>query len=303
VTGVEGRSRSRRDRREARAGFLWRHLVGDYSLARSYWLHTILLGWGLTALGAWLFRAIAERGSMRELSIGVLAFEPLVLLVWLWAVFGTIVSALRRLFSGEQVLWSLLALLSMAFATLATLHSLGKMGPFLREHWAVARGKQPTERFDIRLSDDGRVIAFSGGVNDGAAAAIDKAIGDAPKVGTLLLHSPGGWLLEGKRMADVVRRYRLNTRVEGECFSACTLVLLAGANRSAGERALIGFHRGRSVGESDEERATPASRDEAALYVKAGLRPAFVSRIVATPNDDIFIPSRSELLREEVLNR
>ena len=301
MSGSPGRSRH--DRPEARAGLLWRHLVGDYSLGRSYWLHTVLVGWGLAFAGAYLFREIGDRGSMRSVSIAVLCFEPLVLVVWMWSVFGTTMSAMRRLLSGTQMLWSLLALLSLGVGTLATVHELGKLGPYLREHWAVARGKQPTERFEVRLHDDGRVVAFSGGINDGAAAAIDKAIGDGPKVGTLLLDSPGGWLREGNRMADVVRRYQINTRVEGECFSACTLVLLAGANRSAGDRARIGFHRGRAVGESTEDRALPVSRDEFELYRRAGLKPDFVRRIVGTPNNSIWIPSRYELLREDVLTR
>jgi hypothetical protein len=122
------------------------------------------------------------------------------------------------LLDGSQVVWSLLALLSLAIGTAATARELGRMGPYLKEHWAVAQGKQPTQSFEVTLRDEGRVVLFSGGINDGAAAAIDKAIGAAPRVGTVLLHSPGGWLREGRRMAEVVKRYQLNTRVEGECF-------------------------------------------------------------------------------------
>ena len=47
----------------------------------------------------------------------------------------------------------------------------------------------------------------------------------------------------------------------------------------------------------------PADREESVLYRSAGLKLEFVKRIVATPNDDIWIPSRYELLREDVLTR
>ena len=287
----------------ARGGLLWRHLVGDYSLARSYWLHMVLLGWGLAFAAAWGLGLMAERSTARSMSIAVLVLEPLFLLVWMWSVVGTTVSALRNLFGGPSRVWGLIALVMIGLSSVASARELRKVGAALREHWAVAAGKQPTETFSVVLSADGRVIAFTGGVNDGAAAAIDKAIAAAPVVGTLLLDSPGGWLREGTRMADVVKRYRLNTRVDHECFSACTVVLLAGENRSAGDAALIGFHRGRSVGESRQESAAPASREEAEIYRKAGLRDAFVARIVATPNHSIFIPTRRELLREDVLTR
>jgi len=120
----------RRHRRpEARAGFFWRHLVGEYSLARSYWLHTILLGWGLAALGAWVFRELGDRSSMRSVSIAVLCLEPLVVLVWLWSMFGTTMAALRRFLDGSQIVWALLALISLGIGTVATVRELVKMGP------------------------------------------------------------------------------------------------------------------------------------------------------------------------------
>jgi membrane-bound ClpP family serine protease len=263
----------------------------------------VLLGWGLAFAAAWALSALADRSTARSVSIAVLVLEPLFLLVWMWSVTGTTVSALRTLFAGPSRLWAIIALLFIALSVIAATQELRRLGPALKEHWAVAAGKQPAESFSITLSVDGRVIEFSGGVNDGAAAAIDRAIADAPKVGTLLLNSPGGWLREGKRMADVVKRYRLNTRVDQECFSACTLVLLAGENRSAGEAAQIGFHRGRSVGESSEQTSRPASGDEAEIYQKAGLRDAFVRHIVSTANDSIWIPTRRELLHEDVLTR
>jgi hypothetical protein len=294
----------RRPASAAQSGFIWRHLVGEYSLARSYWLHTVLLGWGVAFAGGWALSAIADRSTARSVSIGVLVLEPLLFLVFAWSMTGTTVSALRKLFAGPGRLWAVLALLLMALSAVASAHQLRRLGPALKAHMEVALGKQPGGRFAVSLSEDGRMVRFTGGVNDGAAAAIDKAIGDGPDVGTLLLDSPGGWIREGVRMADVVKRYGLNTRVEHDCFSSCTIVLLAGQNRSAGPDAQIGFHRGRSIGESAEEsRDRPVPAQEAEIYRKAGLRDAFVRRIVSTPNDSIFIPSHSELLHEDVLTR
>src|SRR6185295_8025656 len=176
------------------------------------------------------------------------------------------------------------------------------MRPFLHEHWETARGLQPTGGYTVTLVDDGRIVEFSGGINEGAAVALDRVIADAPKVTTVRLNSPGGWLREGSRMADVVRRYRLHTRVDAECYSSCTLVFLAGADRTAGEHASVGFHRGRPIGGARRP-AEPASDKEAELYLRAGLDKAFVQRILATPNDSIWVPSHTELLRAEVLTR
>ena len=292
----------RRRASAAQSGLLWRHLAGEYSLSRSYWVHTVLLGWCIAFVGAWALGTIAERSSARWLSMGVLVLQPVLVLLWLWSMTGTTVSALRKLFSGPGRFWAVLALLAMVASALAGANQLRRLGPALKEHFEVAAGKQPGKDFAVRLSADGRVLSFTGGVNEGAAAAIDKAIAAAPQVGTLLLDSPGGWIREGILMADVVKRYGLNTRVEHDCYSSCTIVLLAGQNRSAGDQAQIGFHRGRAIGESGGRRR-PVPAEEADIYLKAGLREAFVRRIVSTPNDSIFIPSHRELLHEDVLTR
>lgn len=296
-------STHRRPRDAGSGGFLWRHLIGDYSLARSYWLHLVLFGWCLSLAAAWGLNALSERSSVGAASLAMLILQPLFLLVWVWAVIGATMSALRTLINGPSPVWAFIALFAIAASTVSTAHALTWLLPAMKEHFAVAMGRQPTATFTVTLSADGRVIAFAGGVNEGAARAIDRAIGDAPKVGTLLLDSPGGWMREGQRMAEVVKRYRLNTRVEKSCYSACTLVFMSGENRSAGEQAQIGFHRSRAVGASAKDAQEPASREEAAIYRKAGLHDDFVSRIVATPNDSILVPTRRELLREDVLTR
>jgi hypothetical protein len=291
-----------RARRPQQAGFFKRHLVGDYSLARSYWLHTVLLGWGLTFVGAFVLHKIGERYAMRYLSMGVLVFEAAILLAWLWSLIGTWMSALKHLFSGGRKRWAILAMLTLAGGAFATMEQAATVRPFLQEHWEAARGRQPTAGYTIRLVDEGRVVEFTGGINEGAAEAIDRVIADAPKVTTVRLDSPGGWLREGSRMADVVRRYRLHTRVDAECYSSCTLVFLAGVDRTAAERASVGFHRGRPIGGARRP-AEAASAKEAELYLRAGLDKAFVQRILATPNDEIWVPSHRELLKAEVLTR
>ncbi len=251
----------RHTRRQSEPGLIKKHLLGDYSLARSYWLHTLVFGWGLAIVGAYAFHKIGERYAVRYVAMAVIAFQPLALLVWLWSVVGTWMSALKHLFSGGSKFWAIAAMLSVAGGAFGMMRELPTMRAFMEEHWEVAKGKQPTDGFSVTLVDNGRTVAFKGGVNEGAAAALDKAIADAPNVTTVSLDSPGGWLKEGKRMADVVRRYRLHTHVDHECFSSCTLVLLAGLDKG------------------------------------------FVSQILATPNAQIWVPTRRQLLSGQVLTR
>lgn len=291
-----------RSRRTSESGFFVKHLKGDYSLVRSYWLHTVMLGWGVAALGGFVLHQIGERYDIRHLSMGILAFEATVLLTWIWSLIGTWMSALKHFFGGGSKFWAAAALLTLTVGVFSTFEEARTLRPFVEEHWETARGQQRKGGFTVRLVDGGRLADFKGRIDEGAALALDQVIADAPKVTTVRLDSPGGWLREGKRMAEVVRRYGLSTRVDDECYSSCTLVLLAGLDRTAGEHAQVGFHRGRPIGglrNPDEA----ASDDEAELYLQAGLKPVFVKRILETPNDDIWVPTHKELLKAGVLTR
>ncbi len=285
-------------RRES--GFIVKHLKGDYSIARSYWLHTVLIGWGTSWLGILALQKVGESHAARHVSMTLLAYLAVALLVTVWSVAGAWMSAMKHLFGGGRRLWAALAMLSLAAVAFGTMEEYAELTPAMREHWAIAQGEQPGEDFEVVLIDEGRVVLYQGGINEGAAHALDRVIADAPRVTTVLLESPGGWMREGERMAAVIKRYGLSTRVETECHSACTVAFLAGVDRTMGEEAVLGFHRGRAPGQPAEGERNERSAE---VYAAAGLSPAFIRRILDTPHDDIWTPTRRELHKAGVLTR
>ncbi len=302
--------RGRAYKRPVQSGFFIRHLKGHYGLARSYWLHSVVFGWVLLYLTGLAVGQIAAASSARYVSMAVLAFEPLALLVWVWSTVGTFMSAVKQVFSGEgSRFWALAAILSLVLGCIGMIRQLSTLGPALTAHWEVAMGEQPGESFTLTFSRDHRELVFAGGVNEGAAQALDQAVmSRLGVVNTVVLESPGGWIGEGRRMAEVIRAHNLNTHVERDCMSACTLAFLAGHERTAGDQARVGFHQARAIGE-DRQRATsqrPAGRsrrEEEALYMQAGVSAAFARQVVNVPFAQMWVPTRQELLDAQVLTR
>lgn len=146
-------------------------------------------------------------------------------------------------------------------------------------------------------------MLFTGGINDGAADALEQALRKTPGATTVVLRSEGGWLREGTLVAAVIRRHRLHTYVERTCASACTIAFLAGDDRAAAPGARIGFHRPRAIG-ADQDQA-PGATDSAlwSAYAAAGLPDAFVRHVQATPFDAIWFPTDRELLDNGVVTR
>lgn len=293
---------TRRGKPRREHGLIVGHLMGEYSLARAFWLHTVTLGWGLSIGFGWLAARLADAYPLAYVSVAIIVYLPIWLLIWSWSTFGTFVSAVKHLFGDGTRLWGLVALAVICFVTLGVFSMLPGLQPRLAAYWAVAHGEQPGTPYTVRLIEDGRVAEFTGAVNEGAAKALEAVVGPAPKVTTVRLNSPGGWSREGERMAEVVKRYGLSTHVRDACVSACTFVFLAGLDRTVDDGAVLGFHRGRDVGDSARTQGPPQP-EEMAVYVRAGVDPRFIQRVMATPLEAVWAPSPRELLKAGVTTR
>ena len=109
-------------------------------------------------------------------------------------------------------------------------------------------------------------------------------------------------MLEAQKLAHAVRSRHLNTYVEDQCASACTYVFLAGKDRASTPNAQIGFHQPSFPGlDADAQRA--ATQDMLNVYRAAELPEAFIQRIAKTPPEDIWYPTRDELIAAHVITR
>lgn len=283
--------------------FFHRHYNGDYSLARSYWVNTLLVSLFAPLAGVLLLPWLGQNFPARYGSAGFLVITTLGIVAWFWAVAGTWASANKHTQRGGRSGWASAAKVMIVLGVLRTFGDIGNMMPTLQEHIRVASGAQLGSSTKLEVRSDGRSILLSGGINDGSAEELDKALQMAPAVTTVVLSSEGGWIREGQMLAGVIRERGLNTYVEGYCASACTIAFLAGKERAADPAAKIGFHASRSVGSME---ATPPPQETAqlrTLYRNAGLPDSFVRQALDTPHAKMWHPPHELLLSAGVLTR
>ena len=149
----------------------------------------------------------------------------------------------------------------------------------------------------INLADDRVEISIVGNILPGDADSLSarlKAAKDAGKVVTSVrLNSNGGNLLEGVRLADVVRSANVSTKV-GEnaiCASACFLIFAAGATKFAYVRARIGVHGASEMGAESRKGTLEMARIAEELDVPESI----VRRMKNTPPTDMTWLSLNDL--------
>ena len=153
---------------------------------------------------------------------------------------------------------------------------------------------------------------------------IGAMIMDAPNVTKIWISSTGGSLLPALAIARTIEKFKLDTEVTDVCISACTLVFVAGRHRALGRGALLSFHRPTRIAEGffkltksvkaregpidDFEFIADAYKDGIdrgleimRLFVRHGIDPRFALKVISTPYDRVWNPTRAELVAGGVL--
>ncbi|MBM0105906.1 hypothetical protein JM946_14335 [Steroidobacter sp. S1-65] len=279
-----------------------RHWRGQLTLPVSYWVNN----WGATAL-LWGLLVAANKFlpevSLRMQSSAVLALHGLILIVGAWCAVGVWRSSKFHAARGGARVWAGAAQFLVVLGAIGTVSNFFLYNlPQIQEHWLIARDRDPLGHIETQLTRDRRGLVLSGNLGAGSADKIRAVLDQEPDVETLVLETPGGRVGEAALIARLVRERKLKTYVEGRCESACTVILIAGVDRAVTASAVIGFHRASFPGMS-------ASLDKAMTddlieqYRAAGLPEDFLAQVRDTRADDMWYPTREELLGAHAIDR
>lgn len=147
--------------------------------------------------------------------------------------------------------------------------------------WSMVRGKyQPmTVYADSHL---GRIVAM-GPMELGSSQALSEVLKQNPGYTLIQLESPGGFVIEGLRMAEMVSQRHLDTVSFDACASACTLVMVTGQERYLGPTVQMGFHRSGFAHVYEDYGWSKVDYQIAAHLRKYGAKDDFISQALKEP--------------------
>ncbi len=217
---------------------------------------------------------------------------------------GAIRSAIRRIQEGlnpwlasSAMVGSLFCAIWMAFITLQN------SGLLLDTWWAIyGKRDQPMTVLLTRSNAAGEPsrLLVKGPVGIGSFKALQSAMTRYSGIQEVELDSPGGLVLEGFAMTDLLAASGVRTIVLARCHSACSYMFLAGKERLVGPAAEVGFHRSSSILGETRDGLSAADLRLAEWMQEKGVRPEFIKQALATPGSDIFIESPEDLVRAGV---
>jgi hypothetical protein len=240
--------------------------------------------------------------SLRAGAAAALAITAFQVAIGIWATVGILRSANRHTSRGGSLFWAnaarMLVLIGVVVIALSLSASIINMTLMAR----IAAGHDPDGVASVESTRNGATLVLRGRIGGGSANALQAVLDATPNTTALVLDSPGGRMTEAADIAGRVKQRHLDTAVVNQCFSACTIIFMAGAHRSAALTATFGFHQPFIVGQGRVGQwvSTQHMRE---YYRSAGLRDWFVDHVIAIQPKDLWVPTRRELEEAGVLTR
>lgn len=226
------------------ASFILRHWRGRYGLGRSFWLHTVLVSLILTALLGAAVAWVAQVSTPRKTILATLASLVPALLIGIWQLVGLWRSAVRARRQADTAwarhVWPGVAQATVLLVTASTLYSTGAQ---TIDSLRMMEALSAPDLRDYAIERHGTgEVALIGALNDDS---VDDAIAAlrVPGSRVLTITSHGGLMKPAGRLARFVRDANLRVVADGECASACTVVLAASPYAAITEGTRVTFHR------------------------------------------------------------
>ncbi len=165
----------------------------------------------------------------------------------------------------------------------------------------IAVGLDPLGKFQVSRLEDGTGAEVSGSLGAGVTSEVAEVLRDMPDARTIHLNSPGGWIVEGRYLRELIKEKGLATYTSTECSSACVAPFIAGRPRTLHVDAKLGFHAmsGRGADPVYLRMAENAWGKE--LRAK-GASEGFIERALSTAATDMWYPSHRELIENHMID-
>ena len=169
--------------------------------------------------------------------------------------------------------------------------------------YAEQRAQDRAALYSLTLSEDGSTLVFDGEITFGLIRRIGRLADQTPGLQRIALTSPGGLIAEARGAARLIRDRGFDTRADGLCASACTLLFAAGHRRSLGPAGQLGFHSYALQSETGLPQIDVGKEQEKdrAFLIGQGVSAEFAARIFDVAHSGLWTPAADELLAGGVL--
>lgn len=154
-----------------------------------------------------------------------------------------------------------------------------------------------------KISDDGKTLFLDNEIDFELNNSFGYLLEQKNSISTVEIASDGGRIYAARAIANKIVAHGLNTRVTDRCNSACTIIFMAGKNRTLNETATLGFHRynDHKIHPLKFQTVKDEQDKDIRFFKSRGLDDEFLKNLFQADHSSIWAPSRELLMSSGVL--
>jgi len=285
--------------------YLLNHWQGGHSLARAFWINSILF--------IVIFLFILELLSKINNPANIITYARLYLLLMIvtyiailpWQIVGTVRTLIRHIKDRKKVIFSLFIIIFVMLELTAFSRMLFLSQQKLIDGVYLSVSSYAKGGYEVTVDESyENTILVKGEFNRGISNELESVLENNPQTKTITFNSPGGLEFEARNVSLIIKERGLNTYVPEYCVSACVSAFIGGKKRQMSSKALLGFHQGSPSlykNEFTEDEVKDKLYDTIKFYKQQGVDKDFVMRFYRTPPDEIWYPNVQELLKNNII--
>ena len=267
----------------------WR---GLHPLSHVVWLDLFALSLLLSVL----MDLVPKQLSMIEITFVLFVLNA----VFIWQFTGAIRTIQHAVKSRSDIVMIVFLSFTVAIVFAVSLwRCVDLLYPATAQDQAIPR----TPILQLDVSNHGRIMYLTGDINYPLRTSFLSTLDNNKDIQTISLSSSGGNVFAARAMALKITELGLDTHVDKDCFSACTLIFLAGKERTISKAGQLGFHSYATnlvITSVTLDIQEQINKDKKYLMSR-GVSNSFIQKAYSTPSTKMWIPTRQELRGAGVL--
>ena len=274
-------------------------------LALSFWVNFLLLFFVLNASERFTFPPYFN--GVQAVTVAVIVFFVLVrVVIYSWQIVGLIRCCGHHIHSDINRSWITaaqgVAVLSVAATLVLTLETYLSVTYYKQSLKPLAYTLHEPG-YSLELVSQNTLIHLQGPFEIGITRNVTELIENNPGVDGIILDSSGGQIYEGRGLAKVIHEKSLDTYTTIECLSACTTAFVAGAIRTLGKDARLGFHQYKTYSVIPSINILNEQSRDMEIFKRQGVSQEFMQKIFDTSPEQMWFPKMEDLVRGNVIHR
>ncbi|MDC1287706.1 hypothetical protein N8198_07460 [Gammaproteobacteria bacterium] len=289
--------------------FLMSHWLGKLPLRTSLWLNLIALLIVISYAELFLLSKLgADPTQLISMTLVSLFFTRLV--IFPWQLIGLLRAIEFDYLEHKNILKTRalqgFAVLAILFTLVYCLEVIQGTLYYLKQIESYSRPGDKVE-YQLNVSEDQQRLFIRGDLNIGVTTAVRSTIATYPQIRSVVMHSRGGHIYEGRGLARIFIEHDIDTYVFEECSSACTTAFIGGKQRYIGTQGKLGFHRYRVETTEFSQfvnfyNLRAEQQRDLALFKARGINQAFLDRVFDQPASRIWYPDHATLRAAQIID-